>query len=189
MALPSSLRADTCLVLGGARSGKSHYAETLAHEAGKEVVYIATAKVLDAGIQQRVNQHISSRPSEWQTVEEPIALADSLLKWASPQRVILVDCLTMWLTNLMAENNESRMNQELEQLLECISKLTGMIVFVSNEVSMGVVPMGEMTRQFVDEAGRLHQQLAQQVDQVVLVVAGLPHILKSKLMPPKACKH
>jgi len=189
MVLPSSLCANTCLVLGGAKSGKSRYAETLAHEAGNEVVYIATAKVMDADIQQRVAQHIASRPSEWKTVEEPTALADSLLKWASPQRVILVDCLTMWLTNLMAENNESLMRHELEQFLECLPKLTGVIVFVSNEVSMGVIPVGKVTRQFVDEAGRLHQQLAQQVDQVVLVVAGLPHILKSRLAPSTVGKH
>ncbi len=170
---------STSLILGGARSGKSHYAEKLAIESGKEVVYIATAKVLDEEMVQRVSRHKTDRPTEWETIEEPLALADSLQHWASPDRVILVDCLTMWLTNLLSDSDKSLLQNELDQLLSCLPELPGTLIFVSNEVGMGIIPMGELTRVFVDEAGRLHQQLAQLVDNVVLMVAGLPHIIKA----------
>jgi len=167
------------LILGGARSGKSHYAEKLAIESGKEVVYIATTNVMDDEIAQRVARHKQDRPTEWATVEEPLGLAKSLENWASPERVVLVDCLTMWLTNLLSDTDKSLLNNEQDQLLTCLQDISGTIIFVSNEVSMGVIPMGELTRQFVDEVGRLHQRLAERVDNVTLMVAGLPHHLKS----------
>ncbi len=166
------------LILGGARSGKSHYAETLAMKSNKEVIYLATAKVLDNEISERVKQHRLDRPQHWQTIEEPIQLADTLRQWSSAERVILVDCLTMWLNNLLAENKAQQMQDELDKLLSQLATFDGPIIFVSNEVGMGIIPMGELTRQFVDEVGRLHQQLAKQVDQVILMVAGLPHQIK-----------
>lgn len=166
------------LILGGARSGKSHYAEKLAIESGREVVYIATANVLDNEIAQRVARHKQDRPTAWKTVEEPLDLAKSLERWASPERVVLVDCLTMWLANLLSATDKSLLNNEQNQLLTRLPDTPGTIIFVSNEVSMGVIPMGELTRQFVDEAGRLHQRLAECVDNVTLMVAGLPHHLK-----------
>jgi len=167
------------LVLGGARSGKSHYAEKLALESDKEVVYIATTIIMDDEIAQRVSRHKKERPAEWITVEEPLGLARNLEKWASPERIVLVDCLTMWLTNLLSDNDKSLLNNERDQLLACLPDLPGTIIFVSNEVSMGVIPKGELTRQFIDEAGCLHQRLAERVDNVTLMVAGLPHHLKS----------
>ena len=166
------------LILGGARSGKSRYAETLAKESAKEVIYLATARVLDDEISQRVKQHQLDRPQHWQTVEEPIKLADTLRQWSSTKRLILVDCLTMWVNNLLAENNPALMRNELDKLISQLPDFPGTIIFVSNEVGMGVVPMGELTRQFVDETGRLHQRLAQQADQVILMVAGLPQQIK-----------
>lgn len=168
----------THLILGGARSGKSGYAEQRAKDSGKDVVYIATAKVMDDEIAQRVERHKQDRPSHWITVEEPLYLAASLQKWASPKRVILVDCLTMWLMNLLTHHNPAQCQNEQQKLLEVITALSGEIVLVSNEVGMGIIPMGELTRQYVDEAGRLHQALAQKVAQVTLMVAGLPHQLK-----------
>ncbi len=171
--------SSTYLILGGARSGKSHYAEKLAQDSGRDVTYIATAKILDEEIQERVNHHKKNRPTEWKTIEEPIALAKTLTNNAHKDRVLLVDCLTMWITNLLSHDDQALLHQEIEALVDSISELPGHIIFVSNEISMGVIPMGELTRQYVDEAGRLHQLLAQQVNHVVLMVAGIPNIIKS----------
>ena len=171
---------STYLILGGARSGKSRYAEELAIKLDKEVVYIATTKVLDDEIAQRVSRHKNDRPAEWITIEEPLSLANCLEKWASSNRIVLVDCLTMWLTNLLSDANKSLLSVERDRLLARLPYFPGTIIFVSNEVSMGIIPMGEITRQFVDEAGCIHQRLAKCVDNVILMVAGLPHHLKSE---------
>ncbi len=170
------------LILGGARSGKSHYAENVAFELEakhKEVIYIATATVLDDEMKQRVTRHKHDRSATWKTIEEPLALADTLQQWASPNRVILVDCLTLWMMNLLSDADESRLDKECKQLLTDLPHYAGTIIFVSNEVGMGIIPMGELTRKYVDEAGRLHQQLAQQMDNVILMVAGLPMVVKA----------
>lgn len=170
--------SSTYLILGGARSGKSHYAEKLAQDSKREVTYIATAKILDDEIQERVSHHQDNRPAEWQTIEEPIALAKILKDNAHKDRILIVDCLTMWITNLLSHDDQTLLDKEVEALSDCISELPGQIIFVSNEIGMGIIPMGELTRRYVDEAGRLHQQLAQQVNHVVLMVAGLPSIIK-----------
>ncbi len=178
MPLSSHLKTQT-LLLGGARSGKSNYAEKQAIESGLERIYIATAKVLDNEMKQRVSRHKEDRASyQWTTIEEPLALANCLQQWASPERVIVVDCLTMWVTNLLSEEPNT-LKQEVDALLNSLKTLTGEIIFVSNEVGMGIIPMGELTRLFVDEIGRLHQQIAKEVDNVTLMVAGLPHRIKS----------
>lgn len=166
------------LILGGARSGKSRYAELLAQNQVHEVYYIATAQAHDYEMQQRIQHHRDSRPTHWTTIEEPLALANTLQHYAQPARVLLVDCLTLWLTNLLCLEDAQRFQQETDQLLNCLPSLPGRIILVSNEVGLGVVPMGELTRQYVDNAGRLHQQLAAQMDQVIFMVAGLPHTLK-----------
>ena len=166
------------LILGGARSGKSHYAEQLAQRSGQEVVYIATAAAGDGEMAERIQQHQRSRPAEWLTIEEPLALAKVLMEQAASEKVILVDCLTLWLTNLLCCEDEARFAQETEALLEQISILPGHIIFVSNEVGLGVVPMGELSRRFVDETGRLHQRLAERVGNVVFIPAGLPLAMK-----------
>ncbi len=175
----SSFSVSHTFILGGARSGKSGYAEKLAINSGKERIYIATAKALDDEMKQRVLRHKKDRASSaWITIEEPLALAKCLQQWASPERVILVDCLTMWLTNLLSEDS-AVLKAEVEALLAGLDSLQGDVIFVSNEVGMGIIPMGELTRLFVDETGRLHQQLAQRVDNVMLMVAGLPHKIKT----------
>ena len=171
----------TYLILGGARSGKSSYAEKLAEASGKEVIYLATAQALDDEMKQRITHHKNNRPSNWTIIEEPLELAQAIKKWASPSRIILVDCLTMWITNLLSQNTETdseAVSVKVDQLIKSLPKNSGSIIFVSNEVSMGVIPMGELTRKYVDESGRLHQQLAQHVDSVTLMVAGLPLIIK-----------
>ena len=168
------------LILGGARSGKSRYAEELAIATDKQLIYIATATVFDDEMQQRVEQHKKDRQNQhWTTIEEPLALANTIQQNDKPEHVILVDCLTLWLNNLLAEKDPSRLQRELSALLDCLKTIKGSVIFVSNEVGQGIVPMGELSRKFVDEAGRLHQQLAQQVDRVVLMVAGIPLIVKS----------
>ena len=167
------------LILGGARSGKSRYAENLAIQSGKKLIYIATATVFDHEMQQRVEQHKTDRQNQdWITIEEPIALANAIQQNDRFECVILVDCLTLWLNNLLAERDSSILQTEVTALLACLKTIKGNVIFVSNEVGQGIVPMGELSRTFVDEAGRLHQQLAQKVDHVVLMVAGLPVIVK-----------
>jgi adenosylcobinamide kinase/adenosylcobinamide-phosphate guanylyltransferase len=169
------------LILGGARSGKSALAERLARDSGNEVVYIATAQAHDAEMAARIAHHRDRRPAHWQSVEEPLALAGALRAYARPDRCVLVDCLTLWLSNLLGDADDQRLGREYEALLEVLPALPGELLFVSNEVGLGVVPMGELTRRFVDEAGRLHQALAARCERVLFVAAGLPLPLKGNL--------
>ena len=166
------------LILGGARSGKSRLAEKLAAESGCAVTYIATSQPLDGEMNERVRHHRERRPGHWALIEEPIELARVLSDNARADACLLVDCLTLWLTNLLMLEDPQRLNAERDALLECLADLPGEIVFVSNETGMGVVPLGELTRRYVDEAGWLHQALAERCQRVVLTVAGLPLTLK-----------
>ena len=166
------------LILGGARSGKSRLAEKLATDSSLAVTYIATSQPLDGEMNARVAHHRARRPAEWRLIEEPLALARVLRETASAERCLLVDCLTLWLTNLLMLDNPERLAQEREALLDCLAALPGEVIFVSNETGMGVVPLGELTRRYVDEAGWLHQALAERCQRVVLTVAGLPLTLK-----------
>jgi adenosylcobinamide kinase / adenosylcobinamide-phosphate guanylyltransferase len=169
------------LILGGARSGKSALAERLARESGQEVVYIATAQAHDAEMAARIAHHRDRRPVQWQSVEEPLALADTLRAYARPDRCVLVDCLTLWLSNLLGDADDNRLGHECEALLDVLPALPGELLFVTNEVGLGVVPMGELTRRFVDEAGRLHQAMAARCERVLFVAAGLALPLKGNL--------
>ena len=169
------------LILGGARSGKSALAERLARESGKEVIYIATAQAHDAEMAARIPHHRSRRPAHWNSVEEPLALADALRACARPGRCVLVDCLTLWLSNLLGDVDDTRFEHERAALLDALPALPGELLLVSNEVGLGVVPMGELTRRFVDEAGRLHQAIAGHCERVLFVAAGLPLPLKGNL--------
>ena len=166
------------LILGGARSGKSRLAEKLAADSGCAVTYIATSQPLDGEMNDRVRHHRERRPPHWALIEEPIELARVLRENARVDTCLLVDCLTLWLTNLLMLENPQRLTDERDALLECVGELPGEILFVSNETGMGVVPLGELTRRFVDEAGWLHQALAERCQRVVLTVAGLPLTLK-----------
>lgn len=166
------------LILGGARSGKSRLAEKLAAESGCAVTYIATSQPLDGEMNERVRHHRERRPEHWALIEEPIELARVLRDNARADACLLVDCLTLWLTNLLMLEDLQRLNAERDALLECLAELPGEILFVSNETGMGVVPLGELTRRYVDEAGWLHQALAERCQRVVLTVAGLPLTLK-----------
>lgn len=166
------------LILGGARSGKSRLAEKLAADSGLAVTYIATSQPLDGEMSERIAQHRARRPAAWTLVEEPVALAQVLREHAGADRCLLVDCLTLWLTNLLMLDDEMRLQAERQALLESIADLPGRILLVSNETGLGVVPLGELTRRYVDEAGWLHQALAERAQRVVFTVAGLPMVLK-----------
>ncbi len=168
------------LILGGARSGKSRLAERLAGESGLAVTYIATSQPLDGEMSTRIAEHRARRPAQWALVEEPLALAAVLREHAGADRCLLVDCLTLWLTNLLMLDNPARLAQERDAFLECLDELPGRILLVGNETGMGVVPLGELSRRYVDEAGWLHQALAERCQRVVFTVAGLPMTLKGE---------
>ena len=168
------------LILGGARSGKSRLAEQTAISTQLAVTYIATAQALDPEMQSRIAHHQNQRPAHWSLVEEPLFLAKTLQKIDRPNQIILVDCLTLWLTNLLLLEDQDVQAFECKQLIEILPKLQSEIILVSNETGLGVVPLGEISRRFVDEAGRLHQTLGQMADKVVFCVAGFPMILKGE---------
>jgi len=168
------------LILGGARSGKSRLAEQTAISTQLPVTYVATAQALDPEMQSRIAHHQNQRPAHWSLIEEPLSLAKALQKIDQPNQIILVDCLTLWLTNLLLLEDQSVQQFECEQLLKVLPTLESEIILVSNETGLGVVPLGEISRRFVDEAGRLHQALGQIADKVVFCVAGFPMILKGE---------
>lgn len=170
------------LILGGARSGKSALAERLALDSGLAVDYIATASAGDDEMAARIAHHRARRPVAWQVTEEPLRLASAMARLAAPQRCLIVDCLTLWLNNLLAEQDEALFRSEREALLETLPGLPGRILLVSNEVGLGIVPLGELSRKFCDEAGRLHQDLAQRCERVVFVAAGLPLVMKGNAL-------
>lgn len=164
------------LVLGGARSGKSRYAESLAKQSGQDVVYVATAQALDGEMDDRILQHQKDRPDHWQTIEEPLNLAKTITEFSQADVVVLVDCLTLWLMNVM--HHEYDLTQAVDELLQALQEAKGQVILVSNEITMGVVPMGELSRNYVDNLGRLHQQVASQAQRVTLMVAGIPMSVK-----------
>ncbi len=170
------------LVLGGARSGKSRYAEDQAAATGLPVFYLATAEAGDGEMLTRIQHHRDRRPAHWRTLEEPIRLADCIRTHALPGFCLLIDCLTLWLSNVLFDKQgklqESLFATERSALLGALAECKGRVIMVSNEVGLGVVAADAMTRRFVDEAGFLHQALAQICDSVVLVTAGLPQRLK-----------
>jgi adenosylcobinamide kinase/adenosylcobinamide-phosphate guanylyltransferase len=166
------------LILGGVRSGKSRLAEQRANDCGLEVVYVATAQVLDEEMRRRVAEHQARRPGAWRSVEAGHDLAAVLKCEAQAGRCLLVDCLTLWLTQLLCDADETVLRREVDALLEALPALPGYIVMVGNETNMGVVPMGELSRRYCDEAGRLHQRIAALSDRVTLTVAGLPLAVK-----------
>lgn len=166
------------LILGGARSGKSALAQQRAQASGLPVTLIATAQALDAEMAERIARHRADRPGDWRTIEEPLALAAALQSECAVGRCVIVDCLTLWVTNLLLDS-EARLEVETAALLQVVSALPGEVILVSNETGLGVIPMDALTRRYVDSAGRLHQQLAAACDRVTLMVAGLPLVIKA----------
>ncbi|MFQ5958719.1 MAG: bifunctional adenosylcobinamide kinase/adenosylcobinamide-phosphate guanylyltransferase [Alphaproteobacteria bacterium] len=183
---PGALRSDEVsippltLVLGGARSGKSAYAESFiethaAHNGGG-CVYLATAEAGDDEMAARIAAHRARRGNRWTTLEEPVELADALERAGRAGDAVLVDCLTLWLANLMAQRRD--VEDEGRRLADTLSGLAGPVALIANEVGMGIVPDNPQARAFRDHAGRLNQAIAARADRVVFVAAGLPLVLK-----------
>ncbi len=168
------------LILGGARSGKSAYAEKLATQLAKQrqqpLLYIATAQAGDREMAARIAKHQQDRHSEWQLIEEPKDLPNALNS-ITQESVVLIDCLTLWLNNCLYVENAD-WQQDKTRFLSALAASPHTVFMVSNEIGLGVIPMGQLTREYVDQLGWLHQDLAQLCDNVTLTVAGLPHTLK-----------
>jgi adenosylcobinamide kinase/adenosylcobinamide-phosphate guanylyltransferase len=169
---------DLTLILGGARSGKSAFAERMAHESGLDLLYLATAQAHDDEMTERIARHRRRRDPAWATVEEPLALADTLRREMRPGRLVLVDCLTLWLSNLLHAGKD--VAAERDRMVEGLRGRAGPVLLVSNEVGQGIVPANALARRFVDEAGLLHQAVAAVAHRVVLLVAGLALELKPR---------
>lgn len=168
------------LILGGARSGKSRLAEQLALQSDKTVTYIATAdsRLNDSEMRARIDHHRRQRPATWATVEEPVNLSAQLLQRDEEGACLLVDCLTLWLSNCLYERGQDVWSQQRDALLQVLPQLRADVLLIGNELGCGVIPLGQETRQFVDENGFLHQRLATLCDRVILTAAGLPLVLK-----------
>jgi adenosylcobinamide kinase/adenosylcobinamide-phosphate guanylyltransferase len=170
------------LVLGGARSGKTALAERMAMRAGQYPAYLATAEALDDEMRERVRTHQEQRARSFATIEEPLALSRAIEEAAKHHDAILVDCLTLWITNMiMAETNVASAVDELIETLNATT--TSRVILVTNEVGLGIVPDNAMARMFRDLAGAAHQRIGEICDDVYFVVAGLPMVLKG--MPPE----
>ncbi|MCU4674649.1 bifunctional adenosylcobinamide kinase/adenosylcobinamide-phosphate guanylyltransferase [Catenovulum sp. 2E275] len=171
-------------VIGGARSGKSGYAAklaaTLAKQQTAEVLNIATAQAFDDEMSDRIKKHQQDRPAHWQLAEVPLELTEYLTKVSQNKKVILIDCLTLWLNNQLFEKPAQNFETCFKQLSHILLSLSCDVILVANEVGLGVIPSGEISRKFVDEAGRLNQLMAQIAHDVVFMAAGLPLQLKGK---------
>ncbi len=181
MTKQQNTHARTFLIFGGARSGKSRRAEQIVKDQADQLgtaqkIYIATAEVYDDEMAARVHQHQGRRDQSWQTREVPLGLAPALINDVRDQDVVLVDCLTLWLSNLMAKDLE--IEKETDALVSAISKTSATLVFVSNEVGLGIVPDNALARKFRDAQGLLNQKVAAAVEHVEFVAAGLPLQLK-----------
>ena len=168
---------DLHLVLGGARSGKSRFAEQTARAHGKPLIYIATAEAHDDEMRARIAQHQEARGSDWQTIEGPQDLAAELAAATDPERAVLIDCLTLWLSNRLLA--EADLDAECEALVNVLDARAGPVVAVSNEVGLSIVPDNALARRFRDAQGRLNQAVASVATHVTFIAAGLPLTLKS----------
>jgi adenosylcobinamide kinase/adenosylcobinamide-phosphate guanylyltransferase len=162
------------LVLGGARSGKSRFAAGLASEKNKKTAFVATCVPADEEMKQRIAQHRSSRPASWKTFEETENLAGLIAKINNDFDYILLDCLTLWLSNLLLKGcSEDKIQNEINKMVSCIKKGRAHLIIVSNEVGSGIVPEHKLGRDFRDMAGRIHQSLAHESHDVYLIVSGI----------------
>ena len=174
-------RAGVALVLGGARSGKSAFAEALAHDGRERCVYVATAERVDDEMAARIETHRARRGAHWRTVEAPVGLAEAIRLESTPRVCLLVDCLTVWLGNLVHRRHD--VDAAREALLESLAVAPGPVVLVANEVGLGIVPDNAMARAFRDHAGRLNQAVAAVAGRVYFVVAGIPMTMKGAPPP------
>jgi adenosylcobinamide kinase / adenosylcobinamide-phosphate guanylyltransferase len=164
------------LVLGGARSGKSAFAEQMALESTAAPIYLATGRAWDDEMTSRIDKHKARRETNWQSFEEPLEVSQFVRNKSTGYDTLLLDCLTLWVTNLMLE--ERAIEPAFQDLLSTITSFQGTIIFVSNEIGMGIVPENKMAREFRDYIGDLHKRIADIANEVYLVVAGIPMTVK-----------
>ena len=169
---------EIILITGGARSGKSQYAEHRAVEMGGRRLYVATAEAKDEEMAQRIAEHRQQRGNQWRTIEEPLELTQALLVERGKTDCALVDCLTLWISNLLIRRDEEYVSEKVEELIEKLPELNFHLVFVTNEVGWGIVPDNPLARKFRDLAGWTNQRIAQAANEVILMVSGMPMIAK-----------
>ena len=171
------------LILGGARSGKSSFAQELAKKLGDKVLFIATGEALDEEMQSRIEQHQKDRPKSWRTLETPSDLGPQIEKHIGDNKVVIIDCLTLLVSNLLGNESdyaraESRVTAEIDGLIACTRKVNAHFIIVSNEVGLGIVPENKTARIYRDLLGKANQLLAQRADEVYYMVAGIPVKIK-----------
>ena len=169
---------EMVLVLGGARSGKSSWALKYAEDHYKSCLFLATAEVTDDEMEERIRLHREARGPRWRVVEEPVNIVEALERKCEGSDAVLIDCMTIWQSNILMEMGEEKIPRYRKKLLEILSQRNRAIILVSNEVGSGIVPLHPVARQFRDLAGTLNQELAALADKVVITVAGLPLFIK-----------
>ena len=168
----------TILVTGGARSGKSSFAEKRTKQLGSSLIYIATSEVIDSEMKKRVEEHQARRGSEWQTLHAPINLTEALIE-TDGKGPCLVDCVTFWLNNLIFHDED--IDAATKELITVLNERSDPVVLVTNEVGSGIIPENALARRFCDEAGRLNQTISQIADEVYVSISGIPLQIKPKL--------
>ena len=178
----TKMKNGCILVVGGAKSGKSRIALEMCKGLEKKKVFLATAQALDEEMKERIDRHRKVRGVDWITIEEPLRVTETIRELDSPNTVILLDCLTLWISNLFMKNGDSLQSVEesIKGLIEQLIDIKGIIILVSNEVGMGIVPENETARKYRDTAGSLNQRIAAIACKVVMVIAGIPLILKDE---------
>jgi len=186
------MKSELVMITGGVRSGKSALAQSLAEEANASVLFVATAQALDEEMAKRIRQHQRSRPESWATLEEPLNVAEVLRRYPAGYGLVVVDCLTLWATNLLLKNESADDKSVLgpvEELLRWQKKIGVNMIVVTNEVGMGVIPANAISRRFSDLLGKANQLLADAADKVYLMVSGLPVQLKPTRIKKQVLRH
>ena len=168
---------ECILIIGGAKSGKSRYALSICRNIEKRHIFLATAQPIDEEMKEKIRRHKEERGSEWITVEEPVYITERIRELDKEDAIILLDCLTLWMNNLLIYNAD--VEGEINRLIDTFSNIKGTIIIVSNEVNMGIVPMDELSRKYRDLLEYTNQQIAHLADKVILMVAGIPVTIKS----------
>ncbi len=180
------MRLKNILIIGGARSGKSHFAQELALKLGEPVLFVATAVAGDEEMRQRIEKHQQARPSAWSTLEVTTHVGSQISQKIGEAQVVIVDCITLLVSNILSQYSdqtgvpliEQKLTSEINELVECINHTDASFIIVTNEVGLGLVPANRVGRLYRDLLGRVNQLLAQQVDEIYLMVAGLPVPIK-----------
>jgi len=168
---------DCIFIIGGAKSGKSRYALSIGNKfKDKKKVFIATAQPIDPEMEEKIRRHREERGKDWITIEEPLNISDRIKELSNKDVLILIDCLTLWLNNLLIHNLDPK--REIENLVKSMSSFEGMLIVVSNEVGMGIVPQDELTRRYRDLLGYLNQEISHLSNKVIFMMAGIPIQIK-----------